>query len=62
MAAQRRSSSLDVTDTAGVNAVVAAAAQRFGGLDVVVANAGIAHRVPLAELDDARWDPRWMWI
>lgn len=47
---------LDVTDTAGVNAVVATATQRFGGLDVVVANAGIAHRVPLAELDDARWD------
>ncbi|MBN9508430.1 MAG: SDR family oxidoreductase [Alphaproteobacteria bacterium] len=47
---------LDVTDTAGANAVVAAAEQRFGRLDVIVANAGIAHKVPLAELDDAKWD------
>jgi len=47
---------LDVTDTATTNAAVAAAEQRYGSIDVVVANAGIAHKVPLAELDDAKWD------
>ena len=29
---------------------------KFGALDCVVANAGIAHKVPLAELTDAKWD------
>jgi 3-oxoacyl-[acyl-carrier protein] reductase len=47
---------LDVTDTAATERVVAAAEERHGALDVVVANAGIAHKVPLAELDDAKWD------
>jgi len=43
---------LDVTDTAETDAVVA----RAGPLDVVVANAGIAHKAPLAEMSDATWD------
>jgi len=43
---------LDVTDTAETDAVVA----RAGPLDVVVANAGIAHKAPLAEMSDAKWD------
>ena len=47
---------LDVTDTAGVNALVAAVEGRFGGLDVVVANAGIARKVPLGVLSDEKWD------
>jgi 3-oxoacyl-[acyl-carrier protein] reductase len=47
---------LDVTDTAEANAVVAAVEAARGALDVVVANAGIAHRVSLAELTDERWD------
>ena len=34
----------DVTDAAAMDAVVAAAVERFGGLDIVVANAGIAAR------------------
>lgn len=29
---------------------------RYGRIDVVVANAGIAHRTPLAELTDEKWD------
>ena len=29
---------------------------RYGPLHAVVANAGIAHRVPLAELTDEKWD------
>lgn len=47
---------LDVTDTAAVDAVVADVEARRGAIDVIVANAGIAHRVPLAEMTDAKWD------
>jgi 3-oxoacyl-[acyl-carrier protein] reductase len=47
---------LDVTSTAQVDAIVAAVEKRHGGLDVVVANAGIAHRVPLSRLTDDAWD------
>ena len=48
--------SLDVTSTSGVDAVVAAVEAKCDAIDVVVANAGIAHKVPLAELTDERWD------
>ncbi len=47
---------LDVTSTKEANAVVAAAEAAHGALDVVVANAGIAHKVPLAALTDEKWD------
>jgi 3-oxoacyl-[acyl-carrier protein] reductase len=47
---------LDVTSTAQANAVVAAAEAAHGALDAVVANAGIAHKVPLAKLSDEKWD------
>ena len=47
---------LDVTSTEEADAVVSGAEERYGPLDCVVANAGIAHRVPLAELTDERWD------
>jgi 3-oxoacyl-[acyl-carrier protein] reductase len=47
---------LDVADTAETDSVVSAVQDRYGPLDTVVANAGIAHRVPLAELTDERWD------
>jgi 3-oxoacyl-[acyl-carrier protein] reductase len=47
---------LDVTRTDEVDAVVANVQDRHGPLDAVVANAGIAHRVPLPELTDERWD------
>jgi 3-oxoacyl-[acyl-carrier protein] reductase len=30
--------------------------EKYGPLDTVVANAGIAHKVPLAELTDEKWD------
>ncbi len=47
---------LDVTDSAAVDAVVQEIDKEHGGVDVVVANAGIAHRVPIGQLTDAKWD------
>jgi 3-oxoacyl-[acyl-carrier protein] reductase len=47
---------LDVMDTGETNSVVSAVQDRYGPIDIVVANAGIAHRVPLAELTDEKWD------
>ena len=47
---------LDVTSTEEVDSVVSAVEDRYGPLDVVVANAGIAHKVPLPELTDEKWD------
>jgi 3-oxoacyl-[acyl-carrier protein] reductase len=47
---------LDVTRTDEVDAVVANVQDRHGPLRTVVANAGIAHRVPLSDLTDERWD------
>ncbi|MBO0902835.1 SDR family NAD(P)-dependent oxidoreductase [Jiella sonneratiae] len=47
---------LDVTDTAAADALVSDVEARHGRIDVIVANAGIAHRVPLAELSDEKWD------
>ncbi len=47
---------LDVTSTEAANAVVAAVEAEHGKIDVIVANAGIAHKVPLDELTDAKWD------
>ncbi len=47
---------LDVTSTPQAEAVVRDVEARHGAIDVIVANAGIAHKVPLAELTDAKWD------
>ncbi|MDQ3376889.1 MAG: SDR family oxidoreductase [Actinomycetota bacterium] len=47
---------LDVTSTEEVERVVSGAEERYGPLGCVVANAGIAHKVPLTELTDERWD------
>ena len=47
---------LDVSDTEQVDAVVGVVEERYGPIDCVVANAGIARRVPLEELSDERWD------
>ncbi|EID81643.1 short chain dehydrogenase [Rhodococcus opacus RKJ300 = JCM 13270] len=43
---------LDVTDAAAARAAVATAVDEFGGLDVVVNNAGYANSVPIEEMDD----------
>jgi rhamnulose-1-phosphate aldolase/alcohol dehydrogenase len=42
---------MDVTDEASVAAAFDHACRTFGGVDIVVANAGIAHVSPLAETD-----------
>jgi 3-oxoacyl-[acyl-carrier protein] reductase len=47
---------LDVRSTERAQAVVADVVARHGALDVLVANAGIAHKVPLAQLTDEKWD------
>lgn len=47
---------VDVTQSAEVDALVARAAHELGGLHIVVANAGIARRVALQDLDDANWN------
>lgn len=47
---------LDVTSTDEADTVVASVEEAFGPLDTLVCNAGIAHKVPLAELSDERWD------
>jgi 3-oxoacyl-[acyl-carrier protein] reductase len=47
---------LDVRSTENANAVIAAVEKKHGALDCIVANAGIAHRVPLSQLTDEKWD------
>ena len=47
---------LDVRSTEAADAVVDVAEKKHGGIDAIIANAGIAHRVPLAKLDDEKWD------
>jgi rhamnulose-1-phosphate aldolase/alcohol dehydrogenase len=46
----------DVTDAAAVAAAVRQAVLAFGGLDLVVNNAGLALSKPLAETTEADWD------
>jgi 3-oxoacyl-[acyl-carrier protein] reductase len=47
---------VDVTKTTEVEALVERAVRELGGMDIVIANAGIARRVPLEDLDDAAWN------
>jgi 3-oxoacyl-[acyl-carrier protein] reductase len=46
---------LDVTSTTEANRVVAAVEAARGPLDVIVANAGIAHKIPLQTMTDELW-------
>jgi 3-oxoacyl-[acyl-carrier protein] reductase len=46
----------DVRSTHATDALVQDIEARHGRIDVVVANAGIAHRTPLAQLSDEKWD------
>lgn len=47
---------LDVRSTEAADALVAKVEAERGGIDVIVANAGIAHKVPLPVLTDEKWD------
>ena len=47
--------SVDVSDAASVETVVAAHVEHFGGLDVMVANAGVAITAPLLETTAEQW-------
>ena len=46
----------DVSDAPSVDAAVAAAHERFGRIDVLVNNAGIAEEKDFLEIEDAGWD------
>jgi glucose 1-dehydrogenase len=47
---------LDVSESEQVEALVAETLERFGRLDVLVANAGVPHGAPFLELDESTWD------
>jgi 3-hydroxybutyrate dehydrogenase len=46
----------DLTTREGNTGAVAAALEAFGGLDLVVANAGVQHVAPIREFPEDRWD------
>ena len=46
----------DVSQRADVRRAVATCVERFGGIDVLVAQAGIGDLQPLLEIDDAAWE------
>jgi rhamnulose-1-phosphate aldolase/alcohol dehydrogenase len=46
----------DVTDEASVAAAYAAAVERFGGVDIVVSNAGIASSAPIEQTSLEEWE------
>ncbi len=51
---------LDVTDEPSTEAMAAAAVEAWGGIDVVVCNAGLPHRAaPMIELDTEEFDRMW---
>lgn len=51
---------LDVTDEAGTEAVATAMVDAWGGVDVVVCNAGLPHRaMPMIEMSTADFDFMW---
>jgi 3-oxoacyl-[acyl-carrier protein] reductase len=46
----------DMRDQASVQAAVAAAAERFGGVDILVQNAGVYPEMPIEQMTAADWD------
>src|SRR5215208_4680646 len=50
---------MDVTEPDAGERLVAAASERFGGLDVLVNNAGTSERRVLEEVTDDQWDAAW---
>jgi acetoin reductase-like protein len=47
---------LDVRDKAQAQAVVDAAVERFGSVDILMNNAGVIRITPFLEIDEAEWD------
>jgi 3-oxoacyl-[acyl-carrier protein] reductase len=47
---------LDVTSTEQTNTLIASIEAEHGAIDTLVCNAGIAHKVPLDQLTDEKWD------
>ena len=47
---------LDVCLSSEADAIVALIEKKYGAISTLVANAGIARKVPLAELSDEKWD------
>lgn len=47
---------LDVRSTAAVDALVGDVEARHGRIDVIIANAGIAHKAPIDILTDEKWE------
>ncbi|HWT95572.1 MAG TPA: SDR family oxidoreductase [Solirubrobacteraceae bacterium] len=50
---------LDVTAPDAADRIVGAAVERFGGIDVLVNNAGTSFARPLDELTEADWQAQW---
>jgi NAD(P)-dependent dehydrogenase (short-subunit alcohol dehydrogenase family) len=50
---------MDVTDEETVRAAFAQAALAFGGLDIIVNNAGLASSAPITETSVAEWNRNW---
>lgn len=46
----------DVRDRSALQKMAAAAIEKFGGIDVVIANAGLGHFAPIDMMTDAQWD------
>jgi len=50
---------MDVTNEESVRAAFVQAAQAFGGIDVIVNNAGLASSAPITETSLAEWNKNW---
>lgn len=49
-------SGADLTDIAAVEAMIADASKQFGGVDILINNAGTQHVAPVDEFPVAKWD------
>lgn len=47
---------LDVTDASSCGKMVEQTLKRFGGIDIVVNNAGIVHTGPISDYPESKWD------